>query len=536
MSSSHLGQGSLDAFVRSGVAAIAEKPPQLLSNSHSRSPMKRPRVDSDPESDEEEETNTDRMDFQQAEDTTATHAIGDDADDTPQLAPPLNSQHAALRSDFEIITMTAMEQLYRRITADIEKSAADTATALRKANDQVCNQVATLGTRITQLQTQLLTYQQHPPQPPAKTPVATPAKNVLKLQLTKKNASKHVAEPTTPTAMDTTPPALSSAPQNPPANVRGWETVQTGAKKMKTPATPKLIPTKYPQTEREVTCHFQNGDTGGTNGTQPEKTYSERQIIADVALRHVNSAIVDNKDVFAPPFIRARVTTRGNIIFTTSNTQSNVIYEDYTTIIADALSYYGPCEKVEIGKRFSQFLLHGVPTHISLPEISHSLTANYPQLIQGQTPRWLTPADRREHKANSTIVMTLTGDVKKAAIGRQHLIVCNRECQLDDYIAYGRSTQCRNCQGYGHPAALCRNTSHCAVCAEPHDTREHPCTLPICKKGPACTHPPIHCANCDAPHKASDPNCPERIKLRNITKTNTNTTNQGDAPMAGVAN
>jgi len=48
------------------------------------------------------------------------------------------------------------------------------------------------------------------------------------------------------------------------------------------------------------------------------------------------------------------------------------------------------CEQVEIGKRFSQFLLHGVPTHLSLSEISDSIATNYPQLVQGQTPCWLT--------------------------------------------------------------------------------------------------------------------------------------------------
>jgi hypothetical protein len=79
-----------------------------------------------------------------------------------------------------------------------------------------------------------------------------------------------------------------------------------------------------------------------------------------VALHWVNVVLVNNKDVLASPFIRARVTIRGSIIFTTSNAQNNVAYEPYTAIIADALSYYGVCEKVEIGKRFSQFLLHGV--------------------------------------------------------------------------------------------------------------------------------------------------------------------------------
>jgi hypothetical protein len=134
--------------------------------------------------------------------------------------------------------------------------------------------------------------------------------------------------------------------------------------------------------------------------------------------------------------------------------------------------------------------------------------------------------------------MTLAGDVKKTDIGRQSLIICNRECKLDTYIAYGPSTQCRQCQKYGHPAALCKSSPICAVCAGTHETKNHPCNLPTCKKGPACTHPPIRCANCGSPHKASDPNCPDRAKFRNrpTDTTQTAATNiQGDAPMAGVA-
>jgi len=118
-----------------------------------------------------------------------------------------------------------------------------------------------------------------------------------------------------------------------------------------------------------------------------------RQAAADAVLCRVNSAFVDIKDVHVPPFIRAWVTTRGAIIFTTSNCQSKIIYEDYVTIFADSLSYHGKYEKVEIAKWFSQFQLHGVPTHFSLPEISDSIATNYHQLVQVQTPRWLTPAD-----------------------------------------------------------------------------------------------------------------------------------------------
>ena len=540
MSSAVHGKESLDSFAQSGGFTIAENPSKRPLKILQRSPTKRAREDSDPESDCVDEDDMDRMDLQEAKNVTATHAIGDDTthleDDVPQVPAPLSPEHAALRSDIEIIRLTVMEQLYTRITADIEKSAADTTMALRKANDQLRNQVTSLGARITQLQQQVLMYQaavQHPHM----TPITAPTKKDTRKKKEKMDTSSATAASTT--GRDTSSyaavaTAAMAVPTPTPTitNNKGWTTLKVGGKNKKT-TTPKLIPTIYPQTEREVTCYFTAENESDTIPTEPDHTI--RQAAADVALRRVNSALVNNKDVTAPPFIRSRVTMRGSIVFTTSNTQHNIIYEDYVTIIADALSYYGNCERVEIGKRFSQFLLHGVPTHFSLPEISDSIATNYPQLVQGQTPRWLTPANRREHKANSTIVMTLTGNIKKESIGRQYLIVCNRQCQLDEYISYGRTTQCRNCQQYGHPAALCRESPRCAVCADPHSTKDHPCSLPACKKGPACTHPPIRCANCNSPHKASDPNCPERIKLRTFNPAPI-AVNMGDAPMAGVAN
>jgi len=309
------------------------------------------------------------------------------------------------------------------------------------------------------LQQQLLAWQP-PAQVPAKVPMAAPPKKTLKLKLGKKNAEADAACDATATVTSTTPEALVT-------NLHGWETVPPRPKTKR--STPKLIPTKYTQAEREVTCFFANNNTADTI-SQPEKTYSERQSLADTALCWLNAAFVDYKDIFTNSSIRARVTMRGAIVFTTGNDQRNVVYEDYISIIKHALVYCGDCERVEIGKRFSQFLLHGIPTHVSIPDISHCISTNYPQLVQGQTPCWLTPPERRENKVCSTIVMTVTGNVKKDAIGRQNLIVYNRQCQLEVYIPYGRSTQCCKCHAYGYLAALCQNDSCCAVCAGPHET------------------------------------------------------------------
>jgi len=328
------------------------------------------------------------MDFQCTEHITLTQAIGDDNNDDdqelPQLAEPLSPEHAALRADFEIITVTAMENLYNRITKDINKT---TALAVEKATGPLHNRITTMSARIAQLQQQVLSFKdeiQCIHEIPFVAPASgnkDPKEKMEKQPANQANTNTNGNTNPTYAAVATTA-QTSTVPRTP--DTAGWTTLKVGGQKDKTIPTPKLIPTTYPQAEREVTCYFTWEE--GPDTIHAEQDYATRQIAADTALLRVNSTIVNNKDVFAPAFIRARVTVHGNIISTTGDTQTNVIYEDYTTIIKYALSYYGECEQVEIGKRHSQFLLHGVPTHLFLAEISQSISSNYPQLIQSQTP------------------------------------------------------------------------------------------------------------------------------------------------------
>ena len=57
---------------------------------------------------------------------TSTQALGD-ADDNPgylgaELPPALTPEHAALRADFQKITGLAMDRLYERFNATLEKT------------------------------------------------------------------------------------------------------------------------------------------------------------------------------------------------------------------------------------------------------------------------------------------------------------------------------------------------------------------------------------------------------------------------------
>jgi len=148
-------------------------------------PIKRTRVESDPKS---ERDKNGEMDFRQDQHMTTTQAIGNAAAmpafNSPQMPLPLSPEHAAMRADFELITASVMEELYRRITADINASVTENTAALLRTNSELRQQITVLNSRITQIQQQLLVRERHTP-PTSNTPPTALAKKILKKTLTK---------------------------------------------------------------------------------------------------------------------------------------------------------------------------------------------------------------------------------------------------------------------------------------------------------------------------------------------------------------
>src|SRR3978361_1249268 len=122
-------------------------------------PAKRPREESSPGSDTEEDVTgpiMEEMDFQHTQHMTETQALGD-AEQNPNyfddgLPPPLTPEHAALRADFQMKNGRNMDKLFQRISANFN-------TTLEKTTNQLQSQILSLNARISMLQGQLLTYQ-----------------------------------------------------------------------------------------------------------------------------------------------------------------------------------------------------------------------------------------------------------------------------------------------------------------------------------------------------------------------------------------
>jgi hypothetical protein len=319
------------------------------------------------------------------------------------------------------------------------------------------------------------------------------------------NKPRPSGQPKAPPMEKTFAEAARFNPSTPSRPDDGFQTVgpkKADKKADKKPAakTPTTIYQKpYPRSHREIIIQL------------PRAPFDPARS-ADAALKVANTAITDHKDITHPPFILSRITPSNALVLTTAITWEARAYEPYLGILMDALSDVKPVS-ARVNERWSKFLLHNVPTDAPLEQIRADFETNYPALKLGMTPRWLSTPEKRAGKTASTIVVAVIGSITLDQIGVRTVAICNRLCRLEEYFGFSASTQCPNCQQYGHHPKKCTAPAACAVCALPHLTRDHPCTITTCKAGPACQHPPIKCVSCGSPHKATDPNCPTRIKL-----------------------
>lgn len=304
--------------------------------------------------------------------------------------------------------------------------------------------------------------------------------------------------PQRPPPASTKPPQAATPTYAQVAEKKPREFTEVKSKKKARKET--ILPKPYPTADRLVIFNLT---------TAP----NDRKEAADRALQIVNKTITNHSDITHPPFILAHINAMNNLVFTVAPQHLGVSYEPYLAIFEDALHEY-PIASSRISQRWTRFILHGIPTTASPETVRNEIESTYPSLRMGQTPRWLTSPDRRQDKEASSMVVTFIGEMTKKSLGANDLALFNRECRIAEYISFGPSTQCNKCQLYGHPTQRCTAGGHtCAVCAQHHATRDHPCAIGNCKAGHSCRHPPIRCANCQQPHKASDRNCPTYVKI-----------------------
>jgi hypothetical protein len=225
-----------------------------------------------------------------------------------------------------------------------------------------------------------------------------------------------------------------------------------------------------------------------------------------LALRNAFNLAFANKGVNGPVVASVTSSKRENIVLTTT----------------PAFTAKYLLEKVDIWQHITQFkealpiqpwfkvAIHNVPTSFHTNESLSILKEEIPTFNKGLeivgNPYWLTREEKRQDQRTGTVCIAFATEQQAQKAIRNRLYLLGISVRVEKLHSTPASTQCQNCQRYGHTEARCSGNITCKLCAEPHHTRLHKCNT--CNaKGKACVHTVPVCANCKGAHTADSKLC-----------------------------
>lgn len=122
------------------------------------------------------------------------------------------------------------------------------------------------------------------------------------------------------------------------------------------------------------------------------------------------------------------------------------------------------------------------------------------------TPHWISKKASREVKLAGSVAIAFATEVEANRAIRNRLYIAGTSVRVTKFFSVAQTTQCTNCQGFGHLESYCRKEARCSLCGERNNTKQHYCSA--CKtKGKSCSHLQPKCVNCTANHPATSKTC-----------------------------
>jgi hypothetical protein len=216
-------------------------------------------------------------------------------------------------------------------------------------------------------------------------------------------------------------------------------------------------------------------------------------------------------------------TLGNNLVVTTTSLFSASFMLEKQSIWQHTISF----KSAQTDEPWHKVVLNGIPiTDFDTPNGMELIISEITTFNKGFTPigtlYWLTSAEKRQYQqAGSVVVAFATLEEANRAI-RHRLYVAGISVRVKKLYTTAPSSQCQNCQAFGHLDSYCRFKPNCRLCSENHATEQHYCA--ICKaKGAKCAHLAPKCVNCKEAHTADTKTC--EIFLAIKSKTVNTTTN-----------
>ena len=221
------------------------------------------------------------------------------------------------------------------------------------------------------------------------------------------------------------------------------------------------------------------------------------------------------------PVIATISKSQGNnlVITTTKSFNANYLLEHEQVW----RSLFPTIKEIQKDQMWFKVVCHGIPIadfENNLDMIKSEITTFNKGCTPIGNPFWLSSAEKRQSsRAGSVVVSFGTEQEAKRAISN-HLYIAGISVRVQKYFTTSQTSQCTNCQGYGHLPNRCKNTVRCRICAESHATAVHRChTCNAVNK--TCVHSIVKCANCSQNHQSNSQSCEVLLALKTRNTTNT---------------
>ena len=156
-----------------------------------------------------------------------------------------------------------------------------------------------------------------------------------------------------------------------------------------------------------------------------------------------------------------------------------------------------------------KYVLRGLPTHITSPELSSALASQdvTPISLRQMTKTVYNPSTQARQTSPIPLwVVTISKSAASVASLKSITGLLHFRVHIEDYRGRTSVQQCYRCQKFGHKANFCSMRPRCAKCAEDHNTRDCPHPQPVIDSP--------KCANCGGAHQANSDVCPTLLKFR----------------------
>jgi hypothetical protein len=250
-----------------------------------------------------------------------------------------------------------------------------------------------------------------------------------------------------------------------------------------------------------------------------QATSSSNTSFSPLALRNAFNKAFLAKGIKGPIVATISRTLGKNIVVTTTPEFS----ADFLLEKQAIWEHIVPFKLAQKDEPWHKVILHGIPIlDFNTPEGMDLVVDEIQTFNKGftpiGTPYWLTSLDKRQNQRAGAVVVAFATEEEATRAIRNRLYIAGISVRVEKLYSTAPTTQCQNCQGFGHLDSYCKRTPICKLCAGNHATKQHFCNT--CQaKGTSCPHLEPKCSNCQQAHTANTRSCEVLLAIRNKTFT-----------------